>query len=195
MVTFLRGRPHPIFALADVPHGAGRTMEEPPWSCWTRVVSDPIGDCPCCYYGSIPVSNGRGFFAGRSKTKYRLRSPTARMTHTNQPLGSGGWQSFRERLSGRADERTRRRMRAGTSNETKKHYNQPVSEQATIHLSGRRGGNVGSKRGRRGRRRLRGRQKRTTPRRGAPRERRGAPHFHPSPFPWKRRLRSRHTFL
>ena len=180
-----------------MPHGAGATLEEPPRSRGPRTASNPSGDRPCCYYGSLPVSNGRGLFTGRSHTKHQLRSPTARMTHDNLPLRPRGGPSFRAGRSGSTEERTKGRTRAGTSNATKKRNHRLVREQATLHLSGRRGRGVsrGSRRGRRGRRRLRGRQKRTTPRRGSPRERRGATRYHPSPFPWKRRLRNRHTFL
>ena len=45
--------------------GNPKAREETPWSCGPRTVSsNTSGDRPCYYYGSLPVSNGRGFLWG-----------------------------------------------------------------------------------------------------------------------------------
>ena len=73
VATFLRGRPRPIFALAEVSCGAGATTEEPPWFCGQRTSSDTRSDRPCHWYGLIPVTVSR-IFMGWLQLKITLRA-------------------------------------------------------------------------------------------------------------------------
>ena len=150
MVGFLRGRPRPIFALADVIHGAGATMEEPPWSCGPRTSSNTRGDRPCYRCGSIPVTGSRGFLRGWPQLKIALgaRSPAAPMTRNNQPLGLGGREGGSPSANGAAEQQNSGRNAEEARRDRTKQRNTTINssgntQQHTHPGRGEDGGNRG----------------------------------------------------
>ena len=55
-------------------------MEEPPWSCGPRTVSNASGDRPYHYCGLLPVSDGNGILRGGLKPN-RLRGHKVTTQH------------------------------------------------------------------------------------------------------------------